>query len=345
MPPRQENHSSVSKVNGDFFSAALQDFDERPPNNAEIDFFLAWWKSRRLQSVLEFTARAWLPFNYPLWNSNQLERALGYVFKLESWLAALPSYNQRCRPLGSISPSIFLRVCQQLLECGAEPGFVVEVLVFLYGDAPDLRRFRLIQEHLPRGTSAYWYLELLCIRRLLKEFDAQLVSLSFISFPYPHKRYICLEVARLLGLWVSYASLLLPAARACLQDCALYVLEQYRPHQQPRGRPAHDISTPLVALLVDHLYSRTGRPHYKEVGQCVAALIPGCFTSRAQKECNIVYEPIAGGGVRPKRRDPLDDLEDKTRDRYRKFTTELRKAGYDISGFSASIAASIPTDR
>ncbi len=179
-----------------------------------------------------------------------------------------------------VEVAVIKRDCQPLLNLGADPNVVVQVVFALRSDpfwryastllrsvTPDhwvktsveIRKLASMRRELAGWTNNPIFPELspdaqACIRRALADAATQHESLSM-----PLK-----ELRR----------------RAETEDPLLPFLERSQSTGRGRGRPSQASATLIMVLLTDHLRVQTKHPHYREVGQVAEKLFPGCFTKR-----------------------------------------------------------------
>jgi len=195
------------------------------------------------------------------------------------------------------------RDCQPLLELGADPDFVVQVVSALKSDpfwryastvlrsvSPDLwvktsveiRRLAYMRRKLERWTNSPIFPELppdtqAAIRRALTDAETQ------------HE-----------GLMIPLREL---RRQAEAEDPLIPLLERSQSTGRGRGRPSQHLATLFMVLLSDHLRVQTKHPYYRKVGQVAERLFPGCFTKRIRTNPTKLWHVV--------------------QDRYKKFKKDL----------------------
>jgi len=174
--------------------------------------------------------------------------------------------------------AVIKRDCQPLLDLGADPDFVVQVVSALRSDpflrsaptmlmhvTPDhwvntsveIRKRAYIRRELERWTNNPIFPELspdtqACIRRDLTDAETQGEKLQTLLR----------EIKR----------------RAEIEDPLLPLLERSQSIGRGRGRPSQPRVLLFMVLLTDHLRAQGKGPHYRDVGQVAEKIFPGYFT-------------------------------------------------------------------
>jgi hypothetical protein len=173
--------------------------------------------------------------------------------------------------------AVIKRDCQPLLDLGADPDVVVQVVSALKSD-PFLRYAPTLLRNV---TPDYWAKTSVEIRKLAymrRELEKWTNSPIFPELPPDTQT--CIRQA-LTDTATQHERLMMPfrdlRRRAEAEDPLLPFLERSQSTGRGRGRPSQPSALLFMVLLTDHLRAQTKHPRYREVGQVAEKLFPGCI--------------------------------------------------------------------
>jgi hypothetical protein len=210
-----------------------------------------------------------------------------YNLKMPSmWAEQAKAWSPELRFHILVEVAVIKRDCQPLLDLGADPDFVVQVVSALRSD-PFLRYALTVLRHV---TPEQWVetsgmnQKLAYMRRELEGWTNNPI------FPeLPPDTQACIRRA-LTDAITQHERLMMPfmelRRQAAAKDPLLPFLERSRSTGRGRGRPSQLSATLFMVLLTDHLRAQTKRPHSGKVGQVAEKLFPGCFAKHIRTNPN-----------------------------------------------------------
>jgi hypothetical protein len=176
--------------------------------------------------------------------------------------------------------AVITRDCQPLLDLGADPDVVVQVVSALRSD-PLLRYAPTLLRHVTPNHWAKTSLEMRQLAYMRGKLERWTNDPIFPEFPPDAqaaiRRTLTDATTRHEQLRTPLKELRQQAEAA---DPLLPLLERSRATGRGRGRPSQPRALLFMVLLTDHLRAQTKRPRYKVVGQVAKKLFPGCLPER-----------------------------------------------------------------
>lgn len=176
-----------------------------------------------------------------------------------------------------VEVAVIKRDCQPLLDLGADPDVVVQVVSALKSD-PFLRYAPTLLRHITPDHWAKTSVEMRKLAYMRRELEEWTNNPIFPELPLDAQA--CIRQA-LTDAATQHEKLMMPfielRRQAEAEDPLLPLLERSRSTGRRRGRPSQPKVLLFMVLLTDHLRAHTKRPCYRKVGQVAKKLFPGCI--------------------------------------------------------------------
>jgi hypothetical protein len=180
--------------------------------------------------------------------------------------------------------AVIKRDCQPLLDLGADPDVVVQVVSALKSD-PFLRYAPTLLRNVSPDHWVKTSVEIRKLAYMIRELEGWTNNPIFPELPPDAQA--CIRRA-LADAATQHESLSMPLKelrrRAETEDPLLPFLERSQSAGRGRGRPSQLSATLFMVLLTDHLRVQTKHPHYRDVGQVAEKLFPGCFAKHIRTD-------------------------------------------------------------
>jgi hypothetical protein len=210
-----------------------------------------------------------------------------YNLKMPSmWAEQAKAWSPELRFHILVEVAVIKRDCQPLLDLGADPDFVVQVVSALRSD-PFLRYALTMLRHV---TPEQWVetsgmnQKLAYMRR---ELEGWTNSPIFRELPPDTQACIRRDLTDAETQGEKLTTLLREIKQqAETEDPLLPFLERSQSTGRGRGRPSQLSATLFMVMLTDHLRAQRKRPHSGKVGQVAEKIFPGCFATHIRTDPN-----------------------------------------------------------